>query len=302
MASPLVSIIILSFNRRDQLIVSLNRIREVDYENYEIIVVDNNSSDETSSAINRLFNDIVLLELKRNIGIAGWNEGMKIAKGDFFLLLDDDSFPQKDLLKKAIINSLNKTPWDILAIRIFNNASHKFESIPSINGNIVTFIGCGVLIKREVIKNIGMFCEQLFLYDHEIEFCMRAINSGFSILEFSESYVTHNLSPINRTIKYNTDLRYLFYSTRNYIFILFLHFNLISFLLHFSRILLSGLTYGIFHLCLPTILMGIKDSIKLILINTSNRDLLDKRTQAIYKKGWYAGGYWKLNWNHIYNK
>ncbi len=90
--NPLVTVNILSFNRREELRNTLTKVFEQDYKNIEIIVVDNASSDGSSEMVKNEFPDVQLIQLEENIGIAGWNEGFKAAKGVYVLVLDDDSY------------------------------------------------------------------------------------------------------------------------------------------------------------------------------------------------------------------
>ena len=101
-SDPFVSINILSFNRHDELRVTLTKVYEQDYKNIEVIVVDNASSDGSPEMVEKEFPHVKLLKLDKNIGVAGWNEGLKAAKGKYVLVLDDDCFIEKNALKKAI--------------------------------------------------------------------------------------------------------------------------------------------------------------------------------------------------------
>ena len=87
--NPLVTVNILSFNRRDYLKITLEKVFEQSYKNIEVFVVDNASTDGTIEMVKKEFPQVRLIQLKKNIGIAGWNEGFKNAKGEFVLVLDD---------------------------------------------------------------------------------------------------------------------------------------------------------------------------------------------------------------------
>ena len=106
---PLVTVNILSFNRIDELRNTLTKVYEQDYKNIEVIVVDNASSDGSSEMVNNEFPSVQLIQMEKNIGIAGWNEGFKVAKGGYVLVLDDDAYPDKN----SIILSLQEFQNDI---------------------------------------------------------------------------------------------------------------------------------------------------------------------------------------------
>ena len=102
MNEPLVTVNILSFNRKDDLRLTLQKVFEQDYQNIEVVVVDNASTDGTLEMVKNEFSSIQLIQLQKNIGIAGWNEGFKIARGEFILVLDDDSYPDKNSIKELV--------------------------------------------------------------------------------------------------------------------------------------------------------------------------------------------------------
>jgi len=97
---PLVTVNILSYNRKDELRNTLTKVFAQDYKNIEVIVVDNASSDGSSEMVKNEFPSVQLIQMEKNIGIAGWNEGFKIAKGDYVLVLDDDSYPEEQSIQK----------------------------------------------------------------------------------------------------------------------------------------------------------------------------------------------------------
>jgi len=76
---PLVTVNILSYNRKDELRNTLTKVYEQDYKNIEVIVVDNASNDGSSEMVIKEFPNAQLIQLEKNIGIAGWNEGFKVA-------------------------------------------------------------------------------------------------------------------------------------------------------------------------------------------------------------------------------
>src|SRR5712664_3234414 len=89
--SPLVSIVILYYKRSEIIEETLRSVLRQDYQNLEIIVVDNHSQDDLRQVIQGLSSEIRLLELPENLGAcAGRNAGIREAHGDIIVFIDDD--------------------------------------------------------------------------------------------------------------------------------------------------------------------------------------------------------------------
>jgi GT2 family glycosyltransferase len=193
--NPLVTINILSFNRRDYLKITLGKVFEQSYKNIEVIVVDNASTDATVEMVKSEFPLVRFIQLKKNIGIAGWNEGFKNAKGEYVLVLDDDSYPEDNTIcegLKKFNNNIGIIAFNIFNTRINRSETEDFLAKPS------HFIGCGALIKKSVIDKVGYFNEDYFIYYHELDYSARCYNKGFQILYVPEIRVIHNQSMLSR--------------------------------------------------------------------------------------------------------
>lgn len=111
----LVSIIIPTFNRRDELARAISSVLEQTYQNYEIIIIDNHSTDNTFSMVQSFLSDKIFLYQINNQGIIGRsrNEGIRRARGAYFAFLDSDDWWEKDKLKLSV-ESLEKNNADFL--------------------------------------------------------------------------------------------------------------------------------------------------------------------------------------------
>jgi GT2 family glycosyltransferase len=101
-AQPLVSVIIVNYNGQKWLKKCFDSLLDQTYNNFEIIFVDNNSSDESIEFLEKTYKDkrIKIIKHKENSGFAGGNNiGIKEAKGDYVLLLNNDTWVEKDFLK-----------------------------------------------------------------------------------------------------------------------------------------------------------------------------------------------------------
>ncbi|MFZ1517804.1 MAG: glycosyltransferase family 2 protein [Ignavibacteriaceae bacterium] len=302
---PLVTVNILSFNRKDELRNTLTKVFEQDYKNIEVIVVDNASNDGSSEMVKNEFPSVQLIQMEKNIGIAGWNEGFKAAKGEYVLVLDDDSYPIKDSIFNAT-QKMNTTPSiGVLACKVVqNNLEKKIEvSDQEVERNSTSFIGCGAFIKAMVIKKIGYFEKSLFIYMHEVEYAMRVINCGWEVIFYPGSIVIHNNSHLNRKIDSNhLDDRKIFYDVRNLFIIIFLHFPISTIVVKVPRIIFGRVLFGIIYGKLKVVLSAIYSVLVLSIQFNFNRNILSKKTQKLYKYGSFAGGFFFFNSNYGLNR
>ncbi len=217
--SPLVTINILAYNRRDEVRQTLRELEKVDYprEQLEILVVDNASSDGTGEMIAEEFPDVRVVTLAPNRAVAGWNAGFEAGRGEFFLVLDDDSAPQSGL-KEAIAFLQSHPSIGILALKI-TGGLYTTQMLED-EQEFIGFIGCGAIIRREVVEAIGGYAPWIYLYAHEWEYGVRCLDAGFDIRYFKGCTVHHRASEVNRSTR-----RSRVYSTRNELLIIHKYFS-----------------------------------------------------------------------------
>ena len=98
---PQVSIIIANYNGRDLLEKCLESLSNVNYKNLEIIIVDNNSTDDSVEFVTKNYPSIILVKLDKNKGFAEPNNiGAKIAKGQFLLFLNNDTVVTENFISE----------------------------------------------------------------------------------------------------------------------------------------------------------------------------------------------------------
>jgi len=215
-----VSFLILSYNRKDDLKETLNNILTQNYKDFEIIICDNNSNDGTIEMIKREFQEIKLIELKQNIGVGAINKGLEIAKGQFIVILDDDSFPKKDSIEK-MVNLFNKDDKiGAIAFNVKNYSSKKIKDNPNEEETKFTYLmgfnGAGVGIRKDILDKVKGYSEEFFLYLNENDLAIRILNQGYKIVQSSDIIAYHKNSPKNRTSKrapffYSRNLYYIYW-------------------------------------------------------------------------------------------
>jgi GT2 family glycosyltransferase len=217
-----LSIIILNWNAKDLLKDCINSIYENTKDlNYEIIIVDNNSSDGSCDMVKENFLHIEncdLIENKDNKGFAsGNNQAIRIAKGNAILLLNPDTLINADVIKRTYECLVQDEKLGVTGCKVLNpdgtlqlacrrmaprpkdaffklfGISKLFKSNKNLTRYNLTHVsedefldvdsvsGCFLMIKREVIDRIGLLDETFFMYGEEMDWCMRAKKEGYIV-------------------------------------------------------------------------------------------------------------------------
>jgi len=225
---PKLSIVFLNFNRLCETRYTLARIEKLleNRQDIEVIAVDNGSSDGTGAFLHTQTHWITVLQLPTNIGIAGYNEGFKQARGDYILVLDDDSHPVDTITLDRMIQCLETRPdIGIVACRIEAltgevvhnwHTPHNDEPGPS-----MAFVGCGFAIRRDLFEDIGWYPGEFFLYQNEIEVAIRVMCRQYKIHYDPQCRVVHRQAALGRT-----NWRRVYYPTRNTIWVIRRYFPL----------------------------------------------------------------------------
>lgn len=238
-----VSIVIVNWNGWDDTIECLESIYKIDYPDYKIILVDNNSQDDSVKRIKDYSNnkELTIIENEENYGFAeGNNIGIKYAlkhlNPEYILLLNNDTIVNKDFLKEMIKAGEKNRHIGILGPKIYHydrpdiiwsagsKISWKFaRGIQIGTGEIdkgqydepkeVEYVtGSAFLIKKAVIDKIGLMDKNYFLYFEESDWTLRANRAGYKSLYVPAAKVWHKVSQSGGGISKPTGLYYI---TRN---------------------------------------------------------------------------------------
>lgn len=225
MEKPLVSIIIVNWNRKQDIIETLPSVYEQKYENYEIILVDNGSTDGTVEMLQSEHPDVRIVALEDNLGpTGGRNAGIEIAKGDVVFFLDSDGSLLPDTLDITVEKLLSDPTYGVIACNIINvdpnnpdeKAGWSFNSQVERDKEFLSFSfsegGCA--FRKEVFEKAGLFWEYLFFGREGEELGLRVWNAGYKILYYPRAVVHHRASPQTRVIgsqREYLDLRNCYY-------------------------------------------------------------------------------------------
>jgi len=224
-----LSIIIGNYNTEELLKKTLTSIyKNTKNINYEIIVIDDGSVDGSVEMIKRNFPKIKIKKNIKNLGYSKtYNIGTKLSKSRYILHLNSDVFFTKDSSLDLIIKFMDKNPnigiagckvikhdgsLDLPCRRslptiknVFFQTTGLYKIFPknkSLNyyltylpDNKITKIECimgaFMLIKKNLIKEIGYLDERFFIYSEDIDYCYRAIKAGWDVYYFPKIKVKH---------------------------------------------------------------------------------------------------------------
>ena len=227
MESKLVSIVMLSWNRKDDVLYSLAQIRKNQYKNLEVIVCDNGSTDGTIEEIKAKFPEVKLIEVGDNLGIAGYNYGFEEANGEYILIIDDDSFPALDAVGKMVEKfedepDLGVVAFDVRNAKEYNGAVSQNKQVDKTPYEYyMGFNGAGAGVRKELFKKVGYYPSEFFLYMNEADCAIRIWDEGYKIKFFPEIISYHKQAEKNRTA-----WRAAFYYTRNSFWVLWKNYPL----------------------------------------------------------------------------
>ena len=280
MNNPRVAIIILNWNSWKDTIECLESISQINYPNYNVVLVDNNSTDESIKKIKDYFKgkievgskffeyypknkpmefneysetevnsykdltDIKHLTFIKNTKNHGFAEGNNIGMSyaiknlnpHYILLLNNDTVVDKKFLNALVNEGENNVDIGLLGPKIYyyddpniiwciggkidwklarglhvgtnenDNGQYGFKK------SFDYISGASLLIKREVIKDIGLLDEMFFLYFEETDFALRALLKGYGNMYVPEAKIWHKVSKSGGGIKNKIGLYYI---TRN---------------------------------------------------------------------------------------
>ena len=220
MKTPLVSIITVNYNTPEVTAAMLRSLTLLDYDNWEVIVVDNASPQYSSLPLIKEFPFIKHISAPTNIGFAGGNNiGLHFAKGDYILFLNNDTIVKPNLLT-VLVNYLQIHPECGMAcpkIKYFElpdtiqyagtiglhpltSRSHNIGFLQKDNGQFnkseQTDLpnGAAMMIPALLIKKIGAMSEMFFLYYEELDWAERFKKAHYQIHYVGTTEILHKES------------------------------------------------------------------------------------------------------------
>jgi len=201
MSEKKVIIIIVSWNNKTLLSECIDSvIKLTKYNNFEIIVVDNASVDGSVQMIEKKYPIVNLIKNEKNIGFSGANNLVfKKFKPDYYFLLNPDTIVTKNWLIKAVTIANSSKRIGIVGCKeVYPQKVGKSNFSNEKPKEVLTVLGGMVLIKREIIENVGLFDEKNFspAYGEETDLCFRARDCGYKVLQADNIPIIHHGSAI----------------------------------------------------------------------------------------------------------
>jgi GT2 family glycosyltransferase len=212
---PLTSIIIVNWNGARVLDQCLTALMNQTFQDFEIILIDNGSTDGSTDQIENRFPGLRLIPLKENRGFASANNlGARVAQGRWLALLNNDAFAQPDWLEKLMTAASDHPEFSFFASCLVSAQSPKMvDGLGDVyhisglawrrghnqpleqfkSGSLEVFGACGAaaLYDREQFLIAGGFDESFFCYHEDVDLSFRLRLLGHRCLYVPEAVVHH---------------------------------------------------------------------------------------------------------------
>ncbi|MDR2719427.1 MAG: glycosyltransferase family 2 protein [Nitrososphaerota archaeon] len=277
-----VSVILLNYNEKAFLNKCLSSLQQQTYRSFNVILVDNASTDGSVSYVKKEFPWVTLVENRENVGFsAGCNSGVKFSDADYIVFLNCDTMVDKKWLE-MLIAGVETNRAGICGAKILDmtnpaliqevgglsdqfgfSLSQGWGELDKAKYNMSreTFYvsGASLLIKKEVINKIGLFDSAYFFNQEDVDICWRAHLAGYKVVVNPLAVVYHkgggsaqgapgsNVNNVKGS--YVTSAWRRYYAERNILRTLLKNYQLISLvklLLPFFVIFFSEIVYYIF--------------------------------------------------------
>lgn len=215
-----LSVVILNYNVRYFLELCLKSVQKAlaDIDS-EIIVIDNDSKDDSCSMVKTLFPQVQLIENTENVGFAkANNQAVKYTNGEYLCILNPDTVVAEDTFLKLLDFSDSKENLGIVGCKLIDGTGKYLpeskRNIPKVGvalkkmlgsdtsyyanhlkedeiGEADVLVGAFMLLKRSVYKAVNGFDEDYFMYGEDIDISYRLLKLGYKNFYFGETMVIH---------------------------------------------------------------------------------------------------------------
>jgi GT2 family glycosyltransferase len=223
---PSVAIIVLNYNNYEDTAECIESLREVAYDNYETIVVDNASSDDSFQRLQAEFEEATFLETEENRGYAaGNNYGIECSLSNGFeyvFVLNNDTIVHEESIAKLIDPMEENDNIGIVGPMLYYYDTNKIQSFgakltigkarPDPVGHreidtgqfhsqrrVEHINGAAMMVRSELFNKIGSFDESFGFYTEDLDLCLRARKASYEILVTPDAKVWHKVGSTMNT-------------------------------------------------------------------------------------------------------
>lgn len=244
-----VSTCILTFNRCSLLRGLLEELTKINVVPMEIIVIDNHSQDMTREMMTSMFPYVKYIRTERNIGASARNIGMKAAKGDIIVTLDDDirglSDQEIEILIRAFCEDVTIGAVNFSVVNADGNICnwvHHCKQEDCYDKEFLTYeiTEGAVAFRRTALERSGYYPEKFFISHEGPDLAFRIMDNDYSVVYMGSIRVTHYFASQGRE-----PWRNYYYDTRNQLWLAARNFPITYALIYLGRGLLSMLVYSL---------------------------------------------------------
>ncbi len=270
---PTVDVILLSWNRTEMTIETIDSLLEQQGIDLKIWIVDQGSTPDNLAklqAATQPYPNIYIEALDQNIGVPGGrNVGIELGTSEYTVSIDNDAVFESPYALAKVVQVFEAEPdVGVIGFRIMNFYTHEDDeyswaypkSLKKIRDQrflATCFCGCGHAIRRSVFEQANRYDAELFFYWEETDFSYRVINLGYKIIYDPLIRVRHKVSPEAR-VRWE-DKRF-YYLVRN---VIYMQLKYTQNPLKVLTFILGYLVKGTYNKLLPQTFQGIVDGLKM---------------------------------------
>ena len=294
----LVSIIILNYNAGKLIEECVDSIYQSNYKNFEIILVDNNSKDESHVKCKEKFPLINLIANKENLGYCeGNNVGIRVANGKFVIILNPDTIVEPNWINELLRGyekfgdgiyqpkfltidneSILQSTGNMIQLFGFGYSRNKGDKDENQSNNIENInyaSGTCLFTTKEIFTQLGFFDSFLFAYHDDLDLCWRASMQGIQSYYIPTSIVFHP----SEGFSFKWSNFKFFLLERNRLYCLFTHYSHSTILKFLPSLVLVDIAVSIFYLKNGLFTEKIKASLNIL----KNSKIIHSRYNLIQK-------------------
>ncbi len=230
---PLISAVLVSWNRRPLIQQAIQSLYQQNYPHLEVIVIDNASTDDSLSWLQSQSDVITIFNTTNRGASVARNQGTRMARGKYILYMDSDAEMRTPYGLHRLVEALEKNPkiggisgviysdercdtiWS-WSTRMDWEANHDLEASLVPQSEIQALSTCFVLFRATLIKEVGGFDEYFFYLYEDADLCDRILKKGYELKVLPQVKIVHHYARPGRTTQGNIEYHYYHEKLRMY--------------------------------------------------------------------------------------